>query len=78
MVEVKNLIKKYKPQLFGISEAELYKDKVDESILKIPGYNILFPKSWSQSGYARVVVYVQKSLKYQQMFQLEDDRVQSV
>ena len=30
------------------------------------------------SNYARVIVYVKKSFKYQQIFQLEDERVQSV
>ena len=76
--EVKQVIKQNNPHIMGISEAELYKDKVDESCLKIPGYDILFPKSWEHHGFARVVVYVKKTFKYQQISDLEDDLVQSV
>ena len=50
----------------------------DEENLKIPGYDLLFPKSWSVFGYARVVVYVKSSLQYQQVHDLEDGVVQSV
>ena len=64
VVEVKRLIKDHNPHIFGISEAELYKDRIDETILKIPGYNILFPQSWSQFGYARTLVYVKKCMRY--------------
>ena len=78
VVEVKRLIKDHNPHIFGISEAELYKDRIDETILKIPGYNILFPQSWSQFGYARTLVYVKKTFKCQQVHALQDGRVQSV
>ena len=76
--EVKQIIKENNPTLIGLSETELFKDKVDEKSLKIPGYNILFPKSWEMHGFARVAVYVKKTFKYQQMSDLEDDLVQSV
>ena len=76
--EVKQVIKQHNPNILGISETELYKEKVDEKCLKIPGYDVLFPKSWEQQGFARVVVYVKKTFKYQQMSDLEDDNVQSV
>ena len=36
------------------------------------------PKSWEAHGYARVVVYVKKSLKFQRMDILEDDHFQSI
>ena len=78
IVEVKRLIKEHNPHIFGISEAELDKNRVCEKSLKIPGYDVLFPRSWSKSGYARVVVYVKKSFNYQQIHELEDDRVQSI
>ena len=78
VAEVKQLIKNHNPHIFGISESELKKEEVEENTLKIPGYDILFPKSWSQHGYARVVVYVKKTFKYQQIADLEDDHVQSV
>ena len=70
--EVKNVIKQHNPNIIGISECELKKDRVDEKSLKIPGYNILYPKSWALHGYARVVVYVKKTFKYQQVHELED------
>ena len=47
-------------------------------MLKIPGYTILYPKSWSQSGYARVVVYVKNTFNFRQVLELEDNKVQSV
>ena len=76
--EVKNVIKQHNPNIIGISECELKKDRVDEKSLKIPGYNILYPRSWALHGYARVVVYVKKTFKYQQVHELEDENVQSV
>ena len=78
VVEVKNLIKEHNPHIFGISESELFKDRIDENILKIPGYDVMFPKSWSMHGYARILVYVRKSFKCQQVFDLQDNRVQSI
>ena len=76
--EVKNLIKQHNPHIFGLSECELKRDKIDEKCLKIPGYNILFPTSWTQHGVARVVVYVRKTFKCQQITELQDDCVQTV
>ena len=46
--------------------------------LKIPGYDLLYPKSWSLQGYARVIVYIKSSLDYQQMHDLKDDIIQSI
>ena len=76
--EVKNIIKEHSPHLIGLSECELKRDNIDEKCLKIPGYDILFPTSWSKHGFARVVVYVRKTFKYEQIMELQDDRVQSV
>ena len=76
--EVKNLIKQFNPNIFGLSECELVKNNIDEQTLKIPGYDILFPKSWSQHGFARVVTYVKKTFSYEQILDLEDDLVQSI
>ena len=76
--EVKNIISIQNPHIFGISEAELFKQNVNEKSLKIPGYNIIFPKSWSNEGYARVVVYVKKSFKYEHIQQLEHESIQSI
>ena len=78
--EIKKLIKEHAPHVLGLSECELKKvnNQYDETKLKIPGYNVLFPKSWSQLGYARVIVYVKKSLEFEQVHMLEDEKVQSI
>ena len=76
--EIKLLIKEHNPHLIGVSEAELSRDSVHEDNLKIPGYSLLFPKSWSIHGFARIVVYVKKTFKYEQVSELEDDQVQSI
>ena len=76
--EVKNIVKRDKPHIFGLSECELKKENFDSKILKVPGYDILYPKSWDAHGFARVVVYVKKTFSYQQVHDLEDDIVQSI
>ena len=78
ITEVKNIIKEQKPHLIGLSECEISRDNIDLNDLKIPGYDILFPKSWNIHGFARVVAYVKKSLHYQQVLDLEDNLVQSI
>ena len=78
VVEIKNLIKEHNPHIFGVSETELFRTRIDEKLLKIPGYDIMFPKSWSLNGYARIVVYVKKTFKCQQVLDLQDDCVQSI
>jgi hypothetical protein len=80
VTEVKNIIREHKPHILGLSECELKKLNgiFDEGKLKVPGYDLLFPKSWSQLGFARVVIYVKKTLQYQQVHELEDDLVQTV
>ena len=78
--EIKKLIKEHSPHVLGLSECELKKvnNQYDEAKLKIPGYNVLFPKSWNHLGYARVLVYVKKSLEFEQVHELEDEKVQSI
>ena len=78
VIEVKHLVKEHSPHIFGISEAELWKDKINEIELKVPGYNILFPKSWSKYGYARILVYVKKTFNCVQVEDLQNDSVQSI
>ena len=78
VLEVKHLVKEHSPHIFGISEAELWKDKINEIELKVPGYNILFPKSWSKYGYARILVYVKKTFDCVQVEDLQNDSVQSI
>jgi len=62
--ELKMIVQEHNPHIIGISECELFKGGVncDERSLKIPGYVMLFPLSWSLHDYARIVVYVRKLL----------------
>ena len=76
--EVKQIVKENNPTLLGLSECELFKDRIDEKSLKVPGYSIVFPKSWEKYGYARVVVYIKNTFKHNQILDLEDEEVQSV
>ena len=78
MSEVKNIISKEKPHILGISEAELKKSHHHLGRLKVPGYQLLLPKSWEMYGKARLVVYIKKSLEFQQIFDLEKHDVQSI
>ena len=78
--EVKNILKEHQPHVLGISECELNKFSVnfEESKLKVPGYNLVFPRSWSTHGHARVVTYVKKTLQYEQLHDLQNSDVQSI
>ena len=76
--EIKNIISCEKPTILGLSECEIKKLNLDPIILKIPGYDILYPKSWDTHGFARVLVYVKKSFSYKQVHDLEDNLVQSI
>ena len=80
VVEIKKLIKEHTPHVFGLSECELKKvnNHYDEKRLKIPGYQVLFPKTWAQDGFARVLVYVKNSFEFEQLHELENERVQSI
>ena len=44
----------------------------------MPGYDLLFPKSWATKGIARVVIYVKSTLDYEQLSDLECEGVQSI
>ena len=44
--------------------------------IKVPGY--ILPKSWNKEGKARLVVYVKKTLDYEQLFDIESEEVQSI
>ena len=76
--EIKNIVKEYSPQILGLSECELTNENIDEQTLKVPGYDLIFPKSWAAHGFARVVIYVKKTYKYEHLLELEDDLVQSI
>ena len=56
--EVKNIVYTEKPTILGLSECELKKENLDPKMLKIPGYEILYPKSWELQGFARIIIYV--------------------
>ena len=54
------------------------KENLNIALLKVPGYDILFPKSWNVYGFARVVIYIKKNFCYEQVHDLEDDLIQSI
>ena len=72
------MIMKEKPHILGISEAELKKSHHCVNSLKVPGYDLLLPKSWEIYGKARVVVYIKKSLQYEHLLALEHADVQTL
>ena len=78
--EIKNIVKENKPHFLGLSECELRKDSKNFNLdnLKVPGYNIYFPKSWNLHGYARVLVYYKKTLECCQIPELEDEHLQTI
>ena len=39
---------------------------------------MIFPKSWSVFGFARIVMYVKSTMSFQALDELEDDTVQSI
>ena len=78
MSEVKQLVKNEKPHILGISEAELRKRSHSLDKLKVPGYVLLLPKSWESIGKARLVVYVKKTIEYEQLLDIEHEEVQSI
>ena len=78
MAEVKHLVQQEKPHILGISESELRKSSHHLDSLKIPGYDMLLPKSWEIHGKARVVVYIKKSLQYDHLPELEQAEIQSI
>ena len=80
MSEVKRVIADNKPHVLGCSESEIKSNlqKGQLSHLKIPGYEMLLPRSWDLHGYARVVVYVKKSLSFERINDLEDNITRDV
>ena len=80
MADIQLFVSQEKPHILGLSECEIRKTQgsFDENKLKLPGYRLLFPKSWSVQGKARVLVYVKSSLEIEQMDELEEISVQSI
>ena len=48
--EIKNVVNEERPTIFGLSECEIKNENVNLDLLKVPGYDILFPKSWTVHG----------------------------
>ena len=78
MPDLKQLVSQHKPHILGISECELRRSQLSACSLNIPGYSLLFPKSWVLHDYARIVVYVKSSLDFEQVHEIEDVDIQSV
>ena len=78
MSEIKRLIQQEKPHILGISECELKKNHHQLDKLKIPGFDLLLPKSWQVHGNARVVVFIKKTLHYTHIEDIENEDVQTI
>ena len=78
MSDVKNFVKLNKPHILGISETELKKSHHSVNSLKIPGYDLVLPKSWDIHGKARVVIFIKNSLEYEHLPDLEQPDIQSI
>ena len=76
--EVKRLVHQEKPHILGLSECELRKSNHDIDKLKVPGYDLLLPKSWHVHRKARVVVYIKKTLQYDRLEDLENEDIQTI
>ena len=76
--EVKKIVKNERPHLLGLSECELKRDSINIDSLKVPGHKLHFPKSWDLFGYARVVLYSNKSFDCLRISDLEDEHLQSI
>ena len=79
VAEIKNVIKDLNPHMFSLSECELQNSTNFEiGKLKVPGYNIHFPKSWNTHGYARIILYYKKSFDCPRIHELEDENLQTI
>ena len=80
MSEVKKIIAENKPHILGCSETEMKNTFQPNQLsdFKVPGYELLLPRSWELHAYARIVVYVKKSLSFTRLNELEDDNLQTV
>ena len=76
LVDIKRFVEKHQPHVFGIIEANLHLtesrlqrkttvtlNQIEEK-LKIDGYTIELPDTWSSFGQARIMVYVHEDLNY--------------
>ena len=53
--EIKNIVNEERPTIFGLLECEIKNENANLDLLKVPGYDILFPRSWTAHGFARVI-----------------------
>ena len=76
--DVKLFIQNKKPHKYGLIETDVY-GHLNESnhnkfttaevreLLKIDGYTLIFPATWDSHGIARILVYVNNDLKFNQV-----------
>ena len=76
LIDIKRYVEKHKPHVFGIIESNPHsensrvyrrkavtKSQIEEK-LKIDGYKIELPDTWTTYGQARIMVYVSDALNY--------------
>ena len=78
MQEIKYIVQSHSPHILGVSETEIENNNFDVDKLKVPGYDLILPKSWNNGDKTRVVVYVKKSFQYEHLDMLESNSIQSI
>ena len=88
--EIKQFIQSKKPHCFGIIEPDFYShmspinrvrkystEEIKEN-LKIDGYKIEFPQTWTNHGQARIICYVSDEIKYTRTIFANNDHIPSI
>ena len=75
--EIENVLQQYRPEIFIITEANL-KEELNEYERKIPGYDLLLPKTMSEHKIARIVVLVKEGVQIKLMEQFMDNMVSAI
>ena len=89
LVDIKHFIETHKPHLMGIIEADIHRPNSNagrtntfttqqiHDKLKVEGYSIILPKSWSTHDQARILVYVSDAIKVVKK-DIDDDDLPSI
>ena len=73
MQEIKYIVQSHSPHMLGVFKTEIENNNFDVDNLKVPGYDLILPKSWNNGDKTRVVVYVKKSFQYEHLDMLESN-----
>ena len=76
MTEIRNMFRKFKPDIFVINEVELHISE-DPNIMNVSGYTIEYDSMMKNNNIVRTVMYIRSCLNYQRLYkyELEDESV---